>query len=114
MGIFYFLGSLASGILSIFTRLGIITIIIKTLILTAFTVILTTVLYNVYYRIMNEILTWALNYIDSQYGEMPELAYQFTGLGAWLYTNLQIGECISLISTGISIAWVLRLLRLKK
>jgi hypothetical protein len=111
------ISSVATGVITlgkIFTRQGLGLLTIKGIILTAFSILLTTVLYNLYIRIMNETLTWALSYIDEKYTEMPNLVFEFTSLGAWLFETIRIDDCLSLILTGMSIAWVLRLVRVKK
>lgn len=108
--IFNFLGSITSGILKLFTQMTAILLAIKTMIFTSITVTLLTMLYNLFVYIMTSFWNWIYAEIASNQGSMDSVTYQFTGLGAYLFQHLKIGESLALIFIGVSIRFIIKMI----
>lgn len=108
--IFNFIGTIASGIAKIFTRMGFMLIAVKTMIMTAITVLIPTMLYNFFLRLMTELSNWAISQISDSSNLFIDGAYQFVGVGAWLFIHWKIGESLTIVLSAIVISWLFSLI----
>lgn len=101
---------LATFFSKIFTKMGFMLLAIKTMVMTAITVLVPTMMYNFFLRIMTEITDWALSQISDSSSLFIDSAYQFVGVGAYLFIHWKIGESLTVVLSAIVISWLFALI----
>jgi len=106
--------SLLSGIWRLVVGVGFAQLVVKTIIGSAVTLLLSAVLYGLYIKITSEIFDWVITYVSGTSTSLPNIAFEFIGIGAYFFDTLRINDCLGLILTATSVSFLLKLLKVKK
>lgn len=106
--IYNFLASIIVGLSRLISKGSYILMAIKSMIKASFTVGIGTVLYNFVVRLIDEFFVYILQLLENTFSDsMPNLSYEFVGLGAYLFQCFRLGECLSVVMTAVVLSWLL-------
>jgi len=103
-----------SALWRIVVGVGFAQMVVKTVIGSAITLLLSAALYALYIKITSEVFNWVVTYVSNTSTGLPDIAFEFIGIGAYFFDHLRINDCLGLILTATSVSFLLKLLKVKK
>lgn len=103
------LGFLASGTVLRLVIVPILIFFIKSLFLFLLYVALPFVLFTIGVNMMGFIVNWSLGFIGSNFENT--FTVTITGIGGYLYNEMYLGQCISIIFTAIAVRYTIDFIR---